>query len=102
MCATRFDPSAPRETVTAIEEILEKKLILQTVLTLLLIFKKTIAYFKDESEEAGEKIKKVKTLTKNLKSFETFVNIATIYSYNALPITGIALSDLPISTETAC
>ena len=61
-----------------------------------------ITYFKDKNNKSKEKYKKFKTLTTILKSFDTFVIIATTSSSITLSLTGIGLIAIPISTATAC
>ena len=61
-----------------------------------------ITYFKDKNNKSKKKYKKYKTLTTILKSFDTFVIIATTSSSTTLSLTGIGLIAIPISTATAC
>ena len=61
-----------------------------------------ITYFKDKSIKSKKKLKKNKRVTKILKSFDTFVNIATTSSSITLTVTGIGLIVIPISTAAAC
>ena len=64
--------------------------------------KEMITYFKDENNKSKKKYKKYKTLTTILKSFDTFVVIATTSSYFTLSITGIGLIAIPTSIGIAC
>ena len=62
-----------------------------------------ITYFKDKNNKSKVNLKKYKTLTTILKSFDTIVIIATQTSTSiSLSITGIGLIAIPISTATAC
>ena len=64
--------------------------------------KEMITYFKDKNNKSKKKYKKYKTITTMLKSFDTFVIIATTSSSITLSLTGIGLIAIPISTATAC
>ena len=64
--------------------------------------KEMIAFFKNQNNKSKKKYKKYKTLTTILKSFDTFVIIATTSSSITLNLTGIGLIAIPISTATAC
>ena len=59
-------------------------------------------YFKDKNNKSKKKYKKFKTLTTILKTFDTFVIIATTSSSLTLSLTGIGFIAIPISTGTAC
>ena len=61
-----------------------------------------ITYFKDKNNKSKKKYKKYKTITTILKSFDTFVIIATTSSSMTLSPKGIGLIALPTSTATAC
>ena len=61
-----------------------------------------ITYFKDKNNKSKKNYKKYKTITKILKSFDTFVIIATTSSSVTLSLTGIGLIVIPISTALAC
>ena len=61
-----------------------------------------ITYFKDKNNNSKNKYKKYKTITTILKSFDTFVNIATTSSSMTLSLTGIGLIAIPKSTATTC
>ena len=61
-----------------------------------------ITYFKDKNNKSKKKYKKYKTITTILKSFDTFVIIATTSSSITLSLTGTGLIVIPISTATAC
>ena len=61
-----------------------------------------ITYFKDKNNKSKKRYKKYKTITTILKSFDTFVIIATTSSCINLSLTGISLIALPISTASAC
>ena len=64
--------------------------------------KEMISYFKDKNNKAKKKHKKYKTIVTILKSFDTFVIIATTSSSITLSLTGIGLIVIPISTASAC
>ena len=59
-------------------------------------------YFEDKNNNSKKKYKKYKTITTILKSFDTFVFIATTSSSITLKFTGVELIVIPISTATAC
>ena len=61
-----------------------------------------ITYFKDKNHKSKKKYKNYRTITTILKSFDTFVIIATTSSSITLSLTGIGLIVIPISTATAC
>ena len=63
--------------------------------------KEIIQYFKHKNNKSNKK-KKQKTLTTKLKSFDTFVIIATTSSSFTLSVTVIGLIAIPKSTATAC
>ena len=63
--------------------------------------KEMITYFKDKNHKSKKKYKKYKTITTILKSFDTFVIIATTSSSITLSLTGICLIVIPISTASA-
>ena len=60
-----------------------------------------ITYFKDKNKNYKKIYKKFNTLTTILKSFDTFVIIATTSSSLTLSLTGVALIAIPTSTSTA-
>ena len=64
--------------------------------------KELITYFNDKNNNSKKNYKQYKTLTTNLKSFDTFVIIATTSSSITLSFTGIGLKAIPIATATAC
>ena len=63
--------------------------------------KEMITYFKDENNKSQKKYKKYKTLSTILKSFETFVIIATTSSSLSLFLTGLRLIVIHFSTGVA-
>ena len=63
--------------------------------------KEMITYCKDKNK-FKKKYRNYKTLTTILKSFDTFVLIATTSSSIISSLTGIGLLALPISTATIC
>ena len=64
--------------------------------------KEMITYFNDKKSKSKKKHKKYKAITTILKSFDTFVVIATTSSSITLSLTGIGLNVIPISTASAC
>ena len=63
--------------------------------------KDRITYFKDRNNKSKKRYKKYKTLTTKLKSFDTFVFIATTSSSITLTLTGIGLMVILISNGIA-
>ena len=61
-----------------------------------------ITYFDDKNNKSKKESKKYKTTTTILKSFDTFVIIATTSSSVTLNLTGIGLIVILISTASAC
>ena len=61
-----------------------------------------ITKFKDKDFESKKKYKKYKTLTTILKSFDTFVIIATTSSSITLSLKRFGLLIIPISGSIAC
>ena len=61
-----------------------------------------IIYFKDKNNKSKKKYKKYKRITTILKSFDTFVIIATTSSSITLSLTGIGLIVIPILAASAC
>ena len=61
-----------------------------------------ITYFKDKNSKSRKRYQKYKTITTILKSFDTFVILATTSSSITLSLTGIGLIVIAISTATAC
>ena len=98
----RLYPSAPLENID-LEQRLEKKLNnVNSFNTHINNIKERITYFKYESNISKKKYKENKTITTRLKSFDTFVIIATTSSSITLSLTGIGLIVIPISTASAC
>ena len=64
--------------------------------------KEAITYFKDKNNKSKRKHKKYRTLTTILKSFITFVIIATRSSSITLSLTGLGLIAIPKTTATVC
>ena len=96
-------PSAPLLENIDLEKQLEKKLNdVNSFNNHINNIKEMITYFKDKNNKSKKKYKKYKTLTTILKSFDTFVIIATTSSSITLSLTGIGLKVIPISTASAC
>ena len=57
---------------------------------------------KDENNKSKKKYNKYTTLSTILKSFDTFVYIATTSSSTTLSLTGIGLIVIPLSSSIAC
>ena len=99
----RLYPSAPQETDNNLEQRLEKKLTdVNSFNNSINNIKEMITYFKDKNNKSKYKNKNYKTITTILKSFGTFVFIATTSSSITLSLTGIGLIVIPISTASAC
>ena len=64
--------------------------------------KEMITYSEDKNNKSKKRYKNYKTITTILKSFDTFVIIATTSSSITLSLNGIGLLAIPISTATAC
>ena len=64
--------------------------------------KEMITYFKVKNNKSKKKYKKYKTITTILKSFDTFVIVATTSISFTLSLTGIGLIVIPISTTSSC
>ena len=64
--------------------------------------KEIITYLKDKNNKSKKKYKKCKTITTILKSFDTFVIIATTSSSITLSLTGNGLIAIATSNATAC
>ena len=98
----RLYPRAPLENID-LEQRLEKKLnVVNSFNNHINNIKGMITYFKDKNNKSKKKFKKYETITTILKSFDTFVIIATTSSSINLSFTGIGLIVIPISTATAC
>ena len=98
----RLYPSAPLENID-LEQRLEKNLNDVNSFNIHINnIKEMNTYFKDKNNKSKKKYKKYKTITTILKSFDTFVIIATTSSSITLSLTGIGLIVIPISTATAC
>ena len=99
----RLYPSAPLSENIDLEKRLEKKLNdVNSFNNHIINIKEMITYFKDKNHKSKKKYKKYKTITTILKSFDTFVIIATTSSSITLSLTGIGLIVIPISTASAC
>ena len=99
----RLYPSAPFDNKNKnLEQRLEKKInVVNSFNNSINNIKEVITYFKEKNNKSEKKFKKYKTITTILKSFDTFVNIATISSFVTLSLTGMGLIATPISTATA-
>ena len=96
----RLYPSAPLEKNIDLEQRLEKKLNdVNSFNNHMNNIKEMITYFKDKNNKSN---KKYKTITTILKSFDTFVIIATTSSSINLSLRGTGLIVIPISTASAC
>ena len=100
----RLYPSVPFENKNIdLEQRLEKKLNdVNSFNNSINNIKEMISYFKHKNKKSKKKFKKYKTKTTILKSFDTFVIIATTSSSITLSLTGIGLIAIPISTASAC
>ena len=95
-------PNAPFEKID-LEQRLEKKIKdVNSFNNHVNNIKEMITYFKDKNHKSKQRYKKYKTITTILKSFDTFIILATTSSSITLSLTGIGLVVVPISTATAC
>ena len=70
-------PSAPLENNIDLEHRLENKSDVNSFNNHINNIKEMITYFKDKNSKSKKRYKNYKTITTLLKSFDTFVNIAT-------------------------
>ena len=100
----RLHPSAQFENKNIdLEQRLEKKLNdVNSFKNSINNIKEMITYLKDRNNKSKKKYKKYKTITTILKSFDTFVIIATTSSSITLSLAGIGLIVIPKSTASAC
>ena len=99
----RLYPSAPLLENIDLEKRLEKKINdVNSFNNHINSIKKMITYFKDKNNKSKKRYKNYKTITTILKSFDTFVIIATTSNSITLSLTGIGLIAIPTSTATAC
>ena len=99
----RLYPSAPLLENIDLEKRLERKINdVNSFNNHISNIKEMITYFKDKNNKSKKRYKNYKTITTILKSFDTFVIIATTSSSITLSLTGIGLIAIPISTATAC
>ena len=97
----RLYPSTPLENYDT-EQRLERKINnVNSFNNHIKNIKEMITYFKDKNK-SEKKYKNYKKLTTKLKSFVTFVIIATTSSSITLSLTGIGSIAIPLSTATAC
>ena len=103
MSAGKLHPSAPLEPVTVIEERLQKKYFDEHSSDIS-IFKLTenITYFTHENSKSKQRSEKFKVLSDKLKTFDTFVFIATTSNSFSLSITDSGRIVIPISTGLVC
>ena len=98
----RLYPSAPLENID-LEQGLEKKLNdVNSFNNHISNIKEMITFFRDKNNKSKKRYKNYKTITTILKSFDTFVIIATTSSSITLSLTGIGLVVIPLSTASAC
>ena len=99
----KFYPSAPLLEKIDLEKRLQKKLKdVNSFNNHINNIKEKITYFREKNNKSKKKHKNYKTITKILKSFDTFVIITTTSSSITLTLTGIGLIVIPISTASAC
>ena len=100
----RLYPSAPFENKNIdLEQRLEKKLNdVNSFNNHISNIKEMITYFKDKNHKSRKRYTKYKTITTILKSFDTFVIIATTSSSITPSLAGMGLIVISISTATAC
>ena len=96
-------PSAPFLENIDLEKRLEKKINdVNSFKNHINNIKEIITYFKDKNNKSKKSYKNYKTITTILKSFDTYVIIATTSSSIILSLTGIGMIAILISTATAC
>ena len=95
----RLYPSAPLEKNIDLERLEKKLNDVNRFNNHISNIKEMIVYFEDKFIKSK---KKYKTLTTVLKSFDTFVIIATTSSSITLSLTGVGLIAIPISSSIAC
>ena len=99
----RLYPSAPFEKNIDLEKRLEKKLNdVNSFNNHINNIKEMITHYEDKNNKSKKRSKEDKTKNTILRSFDTFVIIATTSSSITLSLTGIGLILQPISTATAC
>ena len=99
----RLYPSAPLLEKIDLEKRLEEKINdVNSFNNHINNIKEMLTYFKDKNNKSKKRYKNYKTITTILKSFDTFVIIATTSSSITLSLTGIGLIAIPLSTATAC
>ena len=91
----RLYPSAPLENID-LEPRLEKLNVVISFNNSINNIEEMFTYLKDKNNKSKKKNKKYKTLTTILKSFDTFVIIATTSSSITVSLTGISLIVIPI------
>ena len=95
----RLYPSAPFKN-DDLERRIEKRLSdVNSVFNHNNSIKEMITYFKDKNYKSEKNYRTINTI---LKTFDTFVFIATTSSSITLSVTGIGLIAIPISIATAC
>ena len=99
---TKIYPSTPLENNNLEQRIGKKLKAVNSFNNSINNIKEMIIYFKDKNHKSKKKYKKYKMITTKLKSFDTFVIIATTSSSIRLSFTGIGLIVIPISTGLAC
>ena len=98
----RLYPTAPPEKID-LEQRLEKKLNdVNSFNNSINNIKEMTSDFTDNNNKSKRKYEKYKMTTIMLKSFDTFLIIATTSSSTMLSLTAIGLVAIPISTATAC
>ena len=98
----RLYPSAPLENVHLEQRLEEKLNDVNSFNNHINNIKEMITYFKDKNNKSKKIYKKFKTITKILKSFDTFVIIATTSGSITLSLTGFGLIAIPKTTASAC
>ena len=93
----RIHPLTPLERNDLEQRLEKKRKDVKSFNDSIIIIKELILYFKRKNHKSKKKYRKHKTLTTLLKTFDTFVNIATTSSSFTLSLTGISLIAIPIS-----
>ena len=97
----RLYPNAPLENIHLEQRLEEKLNDVNSFNNHINNIKEMITYFKDKNNKSKKHHKKYKTIIKILKSFDTFVIIATTSGSLTLSLTGFGLIAIPKTTASA-
>ena len=99
----RLHPSAPSEKISDLEQRIEKNLNdVNSFKNSINNIKEKITNFKDKNYKSDKKYIKHETLSTILKSFDTFVIMATTSSSITLSLTEVDLIVIPIRSDIVC